>query len=767
MTVRYEGNFEGTIQVRGGRGVGTGGDGGSVEVSGGLVDTSSINVGGNGGGVTVIASNSHAYITGAATPGVLNENFGNPTYITALTDSSGLTLATIYDVSLSFDSYTVTQTVTINGTDAQNFGDLIDQINLQIGQSYQDVTFPGVGAVVAGTLTGLAPDATIYSFNVQFDSQVDLQTITVTGSSAQTYGTLVTAINATMVGGTASIVGGNLRIKSSGTTPPVVIASLFDNNLFFTLDPTYTFNPLVTALGIAEVPVISLPFGYILITSNGCGGSCFGTGSNILDNDYPVYGGANTFLFGALTGWNFESKSNGIDTTYSTHSGPQVFIRGGDSGGTGAGPIYGGTSAGRVTIQGGNAPANGPANNSRENGGTIDILAGDGAGTPGQGGNINLVAGSSGSGFKKGGQAGSVSLTAGDTHGDYPTLTSNAGHISFQAGDGDGGDNPGDVSFEAGSTQDTFAYLDADFTTNPIPITGATPSGLGPGIYDVSFTINGGAPFTVTLSPGNAFPTFQDVINELNNQLLGAFAAIVGNHIRLKTFSTGPTTSIVDNDFPVYGGGNTYLFGALNQWATSENSAAGRNAIGGDIHMDTFFTGEVFAKGPAGVTLVAGIANSAAMSFSTANTAGSSNRNISYYTGNAFTNSATPVVFQYDDINPDFDTVTTRGSFPVKPNSCVAFRLMVSAHNNDFGSSTEFASWHIEGAIARGTAAASTTIVGATSTVQRDTGGNAAAWTAVVSADTTLGGLVITFTTPAFTGFNVSFVIDLEMVSQY
>ncbi len=763
--VRYEASVEGTIEILGGRAVGTNSNGGSVTIQAGLVDE-----GGHGGPVSLIASNAKAYITSPATPGFLVIGFSPP--FPDGTSLTGLTLATLYDVSLTFDTgaSNVTQTVTIDGTYAQKFYDLIAKVYLQIVESYEDVIF--TNPIASLDPTGLTNDATVYSFIVQFDSQVASQTVNVTGSSAQTFGTLVTAINAAMIGGTVSIVGSSLRVKSSGTVPPVLVSTLFDNNLFGSITPnlwTSSFSPLVTALGIMK----NLG-GALQITSNGCGGGCFGTGSNVIDN------GADTqiYLFGALANFSGPTTTfNGDAASYSQTNGANTFIKAGDSGGTGVGGSYAGLGAGHITLQAGNAPNTilGGALN-RENGGPVDIFGGDGGGNQAVGGHVNLVGGSTGNGAVKGGSGGSVTLTAGDTAGDFNTFTGNAGDVAFNAGNGTNGARPGDISFDAGQGDGTPGYLNENFVNNPTGISGTTPSGLTPGTYDVSFTVNGGAPFTVTLvETGSDFPTFQDVINQLNSGGLnsnGAQASILsGNtngHIHIKTVSTTHTSTVVDNDFPVYGGGNTYLFGALNQWGNSEDGPfPGTDAPGGDIHMEARQTGEIFLAGAAGIQHVGGIQNSARMSFSTANSASSSNRNTTYYTGNTFT-APSPNVFTVDDIDPNGDTVTTRGSVPIKEITCQAFRLMVSAINEAIVlPATEFASWHIEGTIARGDlTAASTTLVGAVTSVKRDSGGNAVGWTVVVTADTTLGGLIITVTTPAFTGAGVSFGIDLELISQ-
>lgn len=72
------------------------------------------------------------------------------------------------------------------------------------------------GAKTVATATGLANGATNYTYTVAVDGGA-AQTITVTGSAAQTYADLITEINNDITGATASLVGGNLVFTSSST----------------------------------------------------------------------------------------------------------------------------------------------------------------------------------------------------------------------------------------------------------------------------------------------------------------------------------------------------------------------------------------------------------------------------------------------------------------------------------------------------------------------------------------------------------------------
>jgi hypothetical protein len=72
------------------------------------------------------------------------------------------------------------------------------------------------GAVVGATATGLDNDATVYDLRVTVDGT--LNSVSITGSAAQTYSALITELNAGLTGATAELLGGNVRIISDDTT---------------------------------------------------------------------------------------------------------------------------------------------------------------------------------------------------------------------------------------------------------------------------------------------------------------------------------------------------------------------------------------------------------------------------------------------------------------------------------------------------------------------------------------------------------------------
>ena len=73
------------------------------------------------------------------------------------------------------------------------------------------------GAKAGATATGLANDATAYTYNMEPDDDGNAQTISVVGSAAQTYTDLLTEINADITGATVALVGGNLKFTSATT----------------------------------------------------------------------------------------------------------------------------------------------------------------------------------------------------------------------------------------------------------------------------------------------------------------------------------------------------------------------------------------------------------------------------------------------------------------------------------------------------------------------------------------------------------------------
>lgn len=110
----------------------------------------------------------------------------------------------------------------VNGTDSMmsaasgviysGIGTLTSRFDYRAGSQVVDVG----GAKTGATATGLANSAEVYGFTVSIDGAAATQ-ISVTGSAAQTYTTLLAEINTDLVGATCVLAGGNLKIISDAT----------------------------------------------------------------------------------------------------------------------------------------------------------------------------------------------------------------------------------------------------------------------------------------------------------------------------------------------------------------------------------------------------------------------------------------------------------------------------------------------------------------------------------------------------------------------
>lgn len=91
------------------------------------------------------------------------------------------------------------------------------------------------GAVTGASPTGLANNATTYTASINVDGGAHVRAISIVGSAAQTFTTLVAELNADAGGFfVAAIVAGNLRITSASTGATSTVA-ITDTNLFSTL----------------------------------------------------------------------------------------------------------------------------------------------------------------------------------------------------------------------------------------------------------------------------------------------------------------------------------------------------------------------------------------------------------------------------------------------------------------------------------------------------------------------------------------------------
>lgn len=109
------------------------------------------------------------------------------------------------------------------------------------------------GAITGGSATGLANDATVYTATVTVDGGGDA--ISIVGSAAQTYTTLITELDADTTGGTWSLIGGNLVCTSSTTGESSTIA-ITDTDLFLTLTDFVAINAAVPGDGEPTFPTL-------------------------------------------------------------------------------------------------------------------------------------------------------------------------------------------------------------------------------------------------------------------------------------------------------------------------------------------------------------------------------------------------------------------------------------------------------------------------------------------------------------------------------
>lgn len=153
-----------------------------------------------------------------------------------------------------------------------NFTELVCKINATVMPAvsvtntagYQDVTFANIKSNPDST--GLANDATAYTATITIDGVA--KSVSVVGSNAQTFATLLTEINTDLAGaGTATLVGGNIRI-SSATTGSTSSVSISDTDLFGTLTDYSAIATAVagTTTSWITFPVPSIPYGYAQYT---------------------------------------------------------------------------------------------------------------------------------------------------------------------------------------------------------------------------------------------------------------------------------------------------------------------------------------------------------------------------------------------------------------------------------------------------------------------------------------------------------------------
>jgi hypothetical protein len=138
-----------------------------------------------------------------------------------------------------------TQTVNVGGakTNASASGLAAD---VPATAGYQVVNVGG--AKVGGGPTGLANDATVYTVTVTIDATGGnfVKSVNITGSTAQTYTTLLSEINTDLgVNGTATLDAGNIKITSATTGATSSVAITADT--LFSVLPGYVEIPAAVA----------------------------------------------------------------------------------------------------------------------------------------------------------------------------------------------------------------------------------------------------------------------------------------------------------------------------------------------------------------------------------------------------------------------------------------------------------------------------------------------------------------------------------------
>lgn len=176
----------------------------------------------------------HGINTIEATLGDENSRFGNPIY-NGVVDSAGKlvsrkdfvkqtagfsnTLKALYNHRGSNGTETIFSAAA--GIVYSGISSLTSRFDYRAGSQIVDVG----GAKAGASTTGLANDATTYGMTVAVDGAA-AQQITVTGSAAQSYTTLLAEINTDLTGASCMLVGGNLKIISDTTGAASAISIL-------------------------------------------------------------------------------------------------------------------------------------------------------------------------------------------------------------------------------------------------------------------------------------------------------------------------------------------------------------------------------------------------------------------------------------------------------------------------------------------------------------------------------------------------------------
>jgi hypothetical protein len=475
------------------------------------------------------------------------------------------------------------------------------------------------GAKVAGDATGLLNDPTAYTASISVDGNV--RAISVVGSAAQTYTTLLaeiqTDLDAGGVVGTVTLNGGNIRVTSltTGVASSVAITAgtLFAAPLagFVGLDAavpgvntivtTYTATitqdgtpRLVTVAGGTAYPTIGSVITKILADGAGWlnGTGLYNSGSGNRDlrvvSSSIVPGVASTIsiadgvtpLFATLANYSsLQAPVGGVDTIVTTYTAtvtvnPGAHVQAVSIGG-GTAQTYGDLITQINADLGGFAIASlspirtgGTANDivitSVATGATatVAITAGTLFAAP--------LAGFVGLDAAVPGASGSVVPTSGH---DYVNIQFASGYDASPTG-------------LATTTDATRGKSTVAFTSAPTLRPGSRLGTLVAGPHTVTVTVDGGAPVTVTVDTNgldqasNSLDTLESVAASINTQLQahGANCVATANAFVITSKTAGAASSVIVT-IPASSG--TDLVGAINTAVTATNSnvrADGANA---------------------------------------------------------------------------------------------------------------------------------------------------------------------------------------------
>ena len=253
------------------------------------------------------------------------------------------------------------------------------------------------------------------------------------------------------------------------------------------------------------------------------------------------------------------------------------------------------------------------------------------------------------------------------------------------------------------------------------------------------------------------------VVGGGNNQATGAYSAILGGG----DAGTAANRNVASGDWSFVGGGTKNIASGLYSSVNgSSNTASGTASVvagGGAFGAQGFLGNQASGTGSfigAGIGNLANSSHSAIVSGTLGTTRGIDANHVFPAINNAFGANATGVAQsallvlakQTTDATATVlvsnnSAVGTTNQVILPNNSAYTFRGEIVSGVTGGGNSK---SWTIEGLIKRGANAASTTLVGSTVTsLYADAG--ATTWAIALSADTTNGGLAVTFTGQAAT----------------